>query len=198
MEHCRRRRTIMQPIPTTGTQELVWTQPRAGTPAYELYAGGNLVATLHWQRGSLAEARAAGCHWTFKRVGFWRPRVTVRLAGSDANLATFTAHWTGTGTLECEGEHRFVWSAENVWHTVWAWQNTDESPLMRIDGRPKTEQGGRASKGLVELTPAAGTLIELPLLVLLGWYLVIMHMRETAVSTGAAAATTGARVAIGH
>jgi len=54
-----------------------------------LRAGDDLVATLRFQRGSLADAEAEGHHWTFKRQGFWQPRVTVRLAGSDADVAVF-------------------------------------------------------------------------------------------------------------
>jgi hypothetical protein len=185
----------MQPIPETGLHELVWTQPRARTPTYELYAGEAHVATLLRRRGSLAEARAAGCEWTFERGGFWHPRITVHVAGSGAEVATFTTRWNGTGTLECAEGRRFHWGAADVWHTQWAWQDEGGSTLMHIGGQRKSERGGRASKGLVELTPEAGALTEFPLLVLLGWYLVVLHTRGAAVAGSTTAATY---VAIGH
>lgn len=184
----------MQPIPETGQQELVWVQPRARTLAYELYAGETLVATLSWQKGSQAEANAAGCQWIFERGGFWHSRITARAADSDAEVAALTSRWDGTGTLECAGGRRFRWSAENLWHTQWAWQDADGIPLMHFGGKPGAEKGGRASKGVVELTPAAVALTELPLLVLLGWYLVVLHAQHVATT----AATTASRVAIGH
>jgi hypothetical protein len=188
----------MQPIPETGLHELVWTQPRAGTPAYELYAGEDQVATLRWQQGSTAEACAAGGQWTFERGGGWHPHVTVRVAGSDADLATFTTHWTGTGTLECAGGHRFQWRAEDIWRRHWAWQDDDGTPLLRIGAPPKTERGGRTSTGLVELTLKAGTLTELPLLVLLGWYLVVLHTQDVAAAAAAGSTTAATYVAISH
>lgn len=187
----------MQALLETGRHELVWTQPRARTPAYELYAGEDLVATLHW-RGSLAEACTAGCQWTFERGGLWHPHVTVRAAGSDADLATFTARWTGTGTLECGGGRCFQWRAQDVWHTHWAWQDAEGTTLMRIGAQAKSEQGGRASKGLVELTPAAVGLTELPLLVLLGWYLVVLQARDATAAEAARSTTAATYVAIGH
>jgi hypothetical protein len=188
----------MQLISETGQQELVWTKPSAPTPTYELYAGEQLVATLHWQRGSLAEARAAGCQWTFERSGFWLPRVVVRLAGSDADLATFTPQWIGTGTLEGARERRFHWSAENFWHTRWAWQDADGTPLLHIEGKPRSEHGGRPIKGIVKLAPAASDLIELPLLVLLGWYLVVLHTEDVVAATAARSTTAATYVAVNH
>ena len=54
---------------------------------YELRAGQQLLATLRWQRKTLAEAESADARWTFKREVFWHPQVTIRTAGSDENAA---------------------------------------------------------------------------------------------------------------
>ena len=79
----------MRSISETAGQELLWIQPAAFQREHELRAGDDVVATLKFQRGSLADAEAPDGYWTFKRQGFWQPRVTVRAAGSDADLATF-------------------------------------------------------------------------------------------------------------
>jgi hypothetical protein len=178
----------MRLISEVGSQELQWTQPSVRRSAYELRAGDEVVALLCWQKacGSLADATAGDSHWTFKRAGFWHPRVTVRVPGSDADVAIFTARWTGTGTLELPPERRFHWGAANAWQSQWAWQDTEGAPLVHVKGR----HGLVKIAGQVEITPAAVALPELDLLVTLGWYLVVLRARENAAAAGAAVVVT--------
>lgn len=175
----------MQPIGETGSHEFLWRQPRRRASTYDLYAGEYLVATLSWQRGSRAEARTASGQWTFERTGFWHARVRVRGPSPDASCITFTPRWTGAGNLECAGERRFRWTPANFWQTQWVWQAADGTLLMRIRRNPKITHGGHTAKALVELMPAADDLPELPLLILLGWYLVLLHARTVAATTAA-------------
>jgi hypothetical protein len=174
-------------ISETADQELLWTQPAAFQREHELRAGDDVVATLRFQRGSLADAEAAGAHWTFKRQGFWQPRVTVRTAGSDADLATFHPRWVGGGTLEFPDGHAQRLSSANFWQSEWVWQE-NEKPLIRIKGR----HGLIKANGAVEITPDAANIPDTALLVLLGWYLILLHAEDSAAATSAAsvAATT--------
>ncbi|HEX3630717.1 MAG TPA: hypothetical protein VHW91_09625, partial [Candidatus Dormibacteraeota bacterium] len=73
----------MRPLAEVAGQELLWVQPSARKREHELRAGDDVGATLAFQRGSLANAAAAEGEWTFKRQGFWHPRVTARIAGSE-------------------------------------------------------------------------------------------------------------------
>ena len=169
---------------------LVWAQPSARERAHELRAGEELVGTLRWERGSLAVAEVAGGRWTFKRVGLWRPRVTVRDLGADTDRAVFGAGWTGNGTLELPGGQCVAWVAANLWHTHWDWRTTDRDPLVRFGSR----QGLVRIEGQVEIEPPAATMPELPLLVALGWYLLVQLAQDTAdtaASVGGIAAATG-------
>src|SRR5262245_10227010 len=70
-------------------QELQWVRPSARRKYDELRSGEETVATLRWQKGSLAVAEVGDGRWTFKRQGFWRQRVTVRREGSDVDIAGF-------------------------------------------------------------------------------------------------------------
>src|SRR3982074_1250153 len=90
----------MRSISEMAGQELVWAQPSVMKQAFELRAGDEVVATLVFQRSSLARAETARKSWTFRREGFWHPRVTVRPADSDQNEALFRPSWTGGGSLE--------------------------------------------------------------------------------------------------
>ena len=147
-------------------------------------AGDDVVATLRFQRGSLADAEAEGHHWTFKRQGFWQPRVTVRAPGSDADVAVFRPRWAGGGTLDFADGRSVRLSSANFWQSQWVWEEKDQ-PLILFKGR----HGIVKAKGAVEIQPGAESRADTPLLVLLGWYLILLHADDTA------AATVGATVA---
>jgi len=149
-----------------------------------LRAGDDVVATLRFQRGSLADAEAEGHHWTFKRQGFWQPRVTVRAPGSDADVAVFRPRWAGGGTLDFADGRSVRLSSANFWQSQWVWEEKDQ-PLILFKGR----HGIVKAKGAVEIQPGAESRADTPLLVLLGWYLILLHADDTA------AATVGATVA---
>lgn len=177
----------MHPINTFVGQDLSWVRLSSDRRAYELRVGEEVIATLRWQKGSLAEAAAAEDHWTFKRADFWHPRVTVRTPGSDADLAIFHANWAGGGLLELPQGRRLRWGAANFWRSEWAWQDADGSPLVRFSGG----QRHTSVEGHVELAPASAALPDLALLVLLGWYLLLLHARDESDSTGAIVAVIG-------
>ena len=174
----------MRPISDTAGEELLWIQPAARRREHELRAGDDVVATLRFQGGSLADAEAEGHHWTFKRQGFWQPRVTVRVAGSDADVAVFRPRWAGGGTLDFADGRSVRLSSANFWQSEWVWQEKDD-PLILFKGR----HGIVKAKGAVEIQPGAAGRADTPLLVLLGWYLILLHADDTA------AATVGATVA---
>jgi len=121
----------VRPISETAGEELLWIQPAARRREHELRAGDDVVATLRFQQGSLADAEADGHHWTLKRQGFWQPRVTVRVPGSDADVA-------------------------------------------------------------VEILPGSAGLPDAPLLVLLGWYLILLHAEDADAAAGSSAAAVAA------
>ena len=68
----------------------------------------------------------------------------------------------------------------NLWQTEWVWHDKDH-PLIRFKGR----HGVIKAKGAVDIEPEAVKLPDLPLLVLLGWYLVLLYAQDTAVATTA-------------
>jgi hypothetical protein len=103
----------VRPISEAAGEELLWIQPAARRREHELHARDDVVATLRFQRGSLADAEAEGHHWTFKRQGFWQPRVSVRVPGSDADVAVFRPHWAGGGTLEFADGRTLRFSSAN-------------------------------------------------------------------------------------
>lgn len=177
----------MRPLADVVGQALQWTQPSALQRDHELRMDGDLVATLRFEKGSLATAEAAVGSWTFKREGLWRPRVTVRRAGNDRNIAAFRPHMGGIGELTFNDNREFQLTS-NPLGSEWIWKVGDQV-LIRFSG----PHGLIKANGTVEVKPDAAALTDLSLLVTLGWYLILLHLQEVAVT--ATSAVVAARVA---
>jgi hypothetical protein len=178
----------MKALREVADQELTWVQPRVVERTYALQAGDEVLATLRWEKalGSLALAEAAEGRWTFKRVGLLHPRVTVRTPGAEIDLATVDFRWNGSGELIIPGGSRFDWVCLNFWATLWGFRNRAGEPLILF--RPKFNLKKR---GTLAIEPPARELSELPLLSLLGWYLLSLMSDDTVAAT-MVAATAGA------
>jgi hypothetical protein len=173
---------------------LYWVQPKAFERWFELRAGDQVIATLEWETscGTLARGSAPDGSWTFKRVGFLNPRITVRQSGSEVDIAVFWPRLMGDGTLEFASGSAFRWQSTNFWGTDWMFAANDGTPLLALKQGSKE---GRLSdlfktQSLVEIHPGAGAVPELPLLVLIGWYLMILRQDDAAAGAAAAAAAS--------
>lgn len=160
---------------------LKWVQPSMKME-YELMTGETLAATLNFRSswGTLAFATSGDGEWTFKRVGFWQNRASIRMVNSEEDVAVFTNNtWKRGGTLEFADGRRFK-ATTNVWMTQMEWQTEDEQPLVAFKIGGFFKQSAE-----VEIMPIATRLSELPILVLFGWYLILMMHRDAAVAASA-------------
>ncbi|HWM91609.1 MAG TPA: hypothetical protein VN493_12655 [Thermoanaerobaculia bacterium] len=158
-------------------QELRWNQPRAPKMEYELRAGEELVATLRFRSswGSFATAESADGCWTFKRVGFWQTRVTVRPCESEAEIATFRqGTWSAGGTLELPDGRKYL-ASTNFWQTQYEIQTESGEPLIRF-----RTGGVLRMTAQMEIEPMAAELPELPWMAMLGFYLAVMMRNDSA------------------
>ncbi len=156
---------------------LHWAQPKLFDQRYELQSGTDVVATLTFRSafGTMAEARSADGSWTFKRVGFWQTRATVRREDESHDLAVFEHNtWKGGGTLRIAGGPE-VLITTNFWQSRIEFQLPDGDVLFRY----LTEGFIRHEAGL-EVLPRAERMAELPWLILFGWYLVVMMHQDAA------------------
>jgi hypothetical protein len=161
-------------------QPLVWTQPHAFTHEYALAHGDTPIGTLAFRSaiGSFATAKnAEGC-WTMKRVGFLKTRVEIRPCESETPAGTFHNNtWIGGGTLMLPGG-RELRADTNLWQSRYEFTDAAEQPLVRY-----TSGGFLRMSGEMEILPAGAALPELPWIVMLGWYLVVMMHQDSAAST---------------
>ena len=168
----------MRKIIELADQQLKWVQPSALKMKYELRAGDELVSTLNFRSsfGTFATGESADGCWTFKRVGFWQTRVTVRPCDGDTEIATFRSNtWRSGGTLEMFHKREFP-AKTNLWQTKFEYQNESGNTLIQF------KSGGLLHlSATVEIQPRAVGMPELPMMVMLGWYLIVMMNIDAAV-----------------
>ena len=167
-------------------QHIEWVQPRALKMHYELRVSGELVATLRFRSsmGSFATGESADGCWTFKRVGFWQTRVTVRLCGGERDIASFKNNtWSGGGTLELSDGRAFH-ATTNLWQTKLEFQNESGNALIQFKSGGLLHQSAK-----VKIQPSSIGTAELPFIMMLGWYLIVMMSADSAIA-GSIAATT--------
>lgn len=164
-------------------QELKWVQPHALKMEYELRAGEMVAGTLHFRSsfGSFATAASADGTWTFKRVGFWQTKVTVRASGAETDLAVFRNNtWSAGGTLELPDGRKYP-ANTNFWATQYEFKTEAGEALVSY----RKIGGMLHMSSLVEIHPLAKVVVEMPWIVLLGWYLTVMMYMDSAAAAAA-------------
>ncbi|HWR64659.1 MAG TPA: hypothetical protein VN364_00925 [Bellilinea sp.] len=167
-------------------QEMVWTQPNAFKEEYELKTGFGLLGTLNFRSawGSLAVAETANGCWTFKRVGFLTTRVSIRRCDSETEVASFRNNsWSGGGTLELP-DGRVFRASTNFWQTRLELMTDRDELILSY----KDIGGFFKRTATLVIDPAAASLNELPMVVMLSWYLAVMMYRDSSAATTATAA----------
>ncbi|GAB4317865.1 MAG: hypothetical protein Kow0074_06720 [Candidatus Zixiibacteriota bacterium] len=159
------------------SKNLVWRQPKNFRMEYELMDGKVVVATLAWEKpmGSLAHAVTADGEWTFKRGGFLRPHVNVRIPGQSDDLARIEINLSGTGTLRFTDGAIYRWVSTSFWTGSWEFVTDDKTPLVRF----RNPQMLGKAKGDVILEDEASENTRTPMLACLGWYLLILMAADT-------------------
>jgi len=167
-------------------REMKWTQPSMMKRAFELRDGEDVVAKLTFLRSSLASAETADGTWTFKRVGFWVTRATVRDA-AEQEIASFKNHtWTSGGTLTLADGRPFR-ANTNMWNSKYEFRAANDESLVRY----RKITGLAHFSSWMEITAAGAALAELPWIATLGWYLAV-KMRDDAIAGSAAAGAAAA------
>lgn len=158
--------------------DLEWQAPSAMRRSFVLHQDERVFATLDWRSslGTLAVATTAGGSWTFKRVGFWSPRVTVRREGAPEDEGVFRpTGWCGSsGELRLANAPLLLFEREGFWSATWRFRDAAGATLVRI-GDISGVFRWRASLTLAD--PADP---HAPLLSCLLWYLAVMAYQDEA------------------
>jgi len=168
----------MRTIREVAGNELVWVATEQNE-TFELRAGDEVVGTLQWKGSSLAAGETADQRWTFKREGIWHPRVTVRVPGSDSNIALFHPGWISGGTLHLDAGRQLRLGPAKFWSGPWEWTDELKRPLVHFKYRGWLSWDCEV-KIEVENSPP-----DVPLLVVLGLYLIVMNRYDVQAGAGA-------------
>jgi hypothetical protein len=175
----------MKAIRECAGQPLLWAQPKAAKQQFELRAGDEVLAVMTWPSGwrTGATAETAEGIWSFKRQGF-RQQVAIESGASNAPVPMLKRGWTGNATLSFPDGHSYLWKRQGFWGVKRLWTTAEGMPLLSI----KSKAGFLKTGGEVEIAPLGAELPELALLASLGWYLIIMEMRDASATAASTAA----------
>jgi hypothetical protein len=167
---------------------LYWTRDQdVNLRRFELRAGDDRLASLDFAgpSGSRATAQAGEDTWLFQQVGFWKPRVNVQEAGDPDILASYRPGWFGShGTLELRSGRRLLWRYAGWCLTQGQFEDLSGRPLVVFssDNDGTEDQDLVGIEALMQIKPNDLALAELSLLVILGWYLLVLKRDDPAYS----------------
>lgn len=183
----------MEDLAQVISSTIFWVQPRISERQFELRTQSGLLGTLHFENvfGTLANAFTADGRWTFKRVGFLNPRVTIREAGGTTDLAVYWPRLSGYGWLEFGKGNKYQWKPTNFWGSECGFFDIrDELVYVARPGQDHFKLSDLVkTQALVEIGPSGRGSVDLPLLLMLGWYLMILQQEDAAVLVATTVAT---------
>jgi hypothetical protein len=163
---------------------LFWEQPSAMERSFILRCGEDILANLDFTSAfsSLGEAIFGSERWTLRREGFWSPKVSVRRSGSKSDLAFYEPKWTGTqGKIRFLTGEAYDWSVAGFWGTAYSISRGDGLEIITYHSGSKKNKFSNIFKQQAQMiiAPEAWQIKVLPILVLLGWYLVILYHEDS-------------------
>jgi hypothetical protein len=166
----------LRPLPPRSEKPCRWV-PEEGR-AWLLRDEEGALAHLEFRSsgGSLAQGTTAEGLWTFKRVGFFRPQLTVRVAGATADLARMEFPVRGPAILHWADGRQHLWRAVRP-AGVEAGQ-LDRRFRRMVFARSWRSQGG-ALEGETEWAYLRGD----PVLLLFAWYRLVLESEDGAAAT---------------
>ncbi len=144
--------------------------------AFDLASGDARVATLRWARhgGSLATAELSTGSWTLKRGGFLNPRVTVRAAGADADVARLSAH-VSSHRIEVRGGRTYHFRRAGLLVPAWKVSTESGDEILHIE---PVREGRKLEGGAVLASPTGVATPDLLLLAIVSWYFIVLAWFE--------------------
>ena len=166
----------MKSIRQMANQDLEWKRVKWWKREFELHSGDEVLATLYRQKGtgSVIGETAEGS-WSFKRRSFWNGDIVITELATQTEIAVAKCGRKKSATFS-DGS-MLILKKTSVWRHEWVWLNNVETSLVHF----------YPNKHLT-LEPAALSVPELSLLVILGWHLIVLQQEAEA---SAAAASAG-------
>jgi hypothetical protein len=157
--------------------DLVWSRPGVFARELRLEAGSERLAVLRWPKvlGTGAEGESMDGRWRIsgRRGGALNLGFVVKDAASDAEVAVMTRNWRGRGEVRFASGASYTWDREGFWHPEHFWTSATGERLVTWRARI-----GWTIRYEMEVMEGARRLDELPVLVMLGTYVMAMMSRQ--------------------
>ncbi len=168
--------TDLVPLSSVDPSAMRWLRTAESPIAFELSSGDRPVARLTWSRpsGSLATLAIATGASTLKRIGYLHPILTARDAGATADRARVSLH-LNYHRIELRGGASYRFHRAGL--LLPAWKVASESGTEMVHVEPVRE-GRKLAGGAVIVAPNAVGNPDLPLLLGLAWYVIVLAWFE--------------------
>jgi hypothetical protein len=170
----------LAPFDAAARADWAWQQPHRWRPAWTLFAGEAPVMSLRIRGtfGVIAEGATASERWLVHRQLPGNLLVTRDGAAKDEWLARYSAGWFSGGRIDRTGRDALLWRRESFWTARYGIQTFDKLPLVRL--QPHFSFMLARHEASIELQDGARRLPDLPVLLMLGWLLVLRSRRSHA------------------
>lgn len=167
----------MRPIHELTGVDARWTPALSWKRKFRLQCAEATYAALQWETasGSLVCARTASRVFTIERPQGSSPNVRIREAEGCRELGEFVADWREGGKLSLCTGRRWLWRPETTELTRWSFRDSHGRPGLELC----VDAMQLAPTGTQRLTEEGAEAPEGELLVLLGWYLVVVALDDS-------------------
>jgi len=139
---------------------------------YTLQTEEGDIPALAWAPAPerVARAKAGGRSWTFELSGMFRRKIFVREAGPGTVIGTVSISLSGGTKLRMAGGKTFEWTRDRIIGSGRTFSSSS-GPLYYVSERWDKEPRWKGSP--VGVTQEGLREPELPLLLLLGWFMIV-------------------------
>lgn len=165
----------MRSISDSLIEDLTWTQTGILGRDFELRTPADVVATLNWSWRSEAVGVTAERTWRFECYGLVRKETSVS-SDEPYERLIFRRRWLRAGgSLDLDGSERLSFDRLSWFTGDWAWRAADGAKLVHFPRSARL----LSHQSHIALDANARGRSDLPLLLVLGWYLVIQDSRDS-------------------
>ncbi len=111
-------------------------KPKMTRSYYEISCDEEIIGSINFPKtfGTLAEIKLFDEAWSLKRMGFWKPYITVRRMGDSLDYLQipFSGKWQGLLTLTTHAGDHYELNQTGFWNPKWVWMK-QKTILMEFD-----------------------------------------------------------------
>jgi hypothetical protein len=155
---------------------LHWKQPKRFQSKYLLRSQDHNWGTLHYEGNHFvrrAIAKTSDCEWRFKYIRFSLPKITILKENEFFAQASLETNWGWQSDLILGNDQHFYWKPTYHTENEFCFLNHENLPVMFLRSR----YGFFKLEADVEIDPSFSHNSYLPLLTMLGWFLMLLRHR---------------------